>query len=88
MAQKKTEKHNIVGGRIRAARLMQKPPVTQKDLAARVTIYGVPLDRSMIVKMENQDRSVKDFELIAIADCLKVSVDWLFGRESRVVKKR
>lgn len=82
MPEKKTGKPNIIGERIRAARLMQKPPITQKDLAARLTVYGVPVDRSMVVKMENQERSIKDFEIEALSNCLRLPVEWFFGRES------
>lgn len=32
--------------------------------------------------MERQTRQVLDFELVALADALYVSVDWLLGRDS------
>jgi len=32
--------------------------------------------------MEAEKRYVRDYEALAIADCLKVSVAWLFGREA------
>ena len=72
---------NIVGKRIRAARLKGKPPVSQEDLAARLATRGIYFDRSAISRMEAEKRFVRDYEILAIADCLKVSVAWLFGRE-------
>ena len=36
----------------------------------------------MLCNMERQTRQVLDFELVALADALYVSVDWLLGRDS------
>ena len=74
---RKTSNRNIVGRRIRHARLQAKPPISQDDLAGRLARIGVSLDRSAISRIENQDRYVMDYELAAIAKCLKVSTEWL-----------
>ena len=69
---------NAIGRRIRAARLKQKPPVSQEDLAARLAARGVYFDRSAISRMEAQQRFIRDYEIIAIADALKIPVAWFF----------
>ncbi len=70
---------NQVGPRVRLARMKAKPPVSQEDLAGRLAAQGVLLDRSAISRIESQTRYVMDFEAVAIAKCLHVSVAWLFG---------
>lgn len=70
---------NAIGRRIKHARLKQKPPVSQEDLAARLATRGVYFDRSAISRMEAQKRFIRDYEIIAIADALKIPVAWFFG---------
>lgn len=74
---------NLIGPRLRLARLMKKPVVRQKDLLARLEINGLHLSDSAISKIESGNRSVNDFELVALADALNVSVMWLLGRDSQ-----
>ena len=70
---------NVVGKRIRAARLRCKPPVSQDDLAGRLAARGLTLDQTAISRIENHSRYLMDYELIAVAKALKVSVAWLCG---------
>jgi HTH-type transcriptional regulator, cell division transcriptional repressor len=70
---------NIVGRRIRQARLKCSPPVSQDDLAGRLAARGIILDQTAISRVENQTRYLMDYEVAAIAKALKVSVGWLFG---------
>jgi HTH-type transcriptional regulator, cell division transcriptional repressor len=70
---------NVVGKRIRAARLRCKPPVSQDDLAGKLAGRGITLDQTAISRIENQTRYLTDYELIAIAKALKVSVASLCG---------
>ena len=74
---------NIIGKRIREARMRQTPVVSQEDLASRLAAKGVYFDRSAISRMEAEKRFVRDYEALAIADCLRVSIAWLFGREGK-----
>lgn len=79
---KKTRKHparNVVGPRIRKARLGHRPEISQDDLAGRLAAKGILLDRSAISRIESQDRYVMDYEVAAIARSLKVTVAWLYG---------
>jgi len=72
---------NIVGGRMREARLKARPRISQDDLAGRLAAKGIILDQTAISRIESQQRYLMDYELLAIARCLKVSVAWLFGQK-------
>lgn len=72
-------RRNVSGERIRQARTQQR--CTQTDLAARVQVRGVILERDCISRIENGLRMVQDFELRAIASALGVTADWLLGAE-------
>lgn len=72
-------KKNIVGKQIRAARLLEKPHVTQREISARLETYGVYLSDSAIGKIENGTRPVTDIQIAAFAKSLKTTVSFLFG---------
>lgn len=72
-----TGKKNLIGPKIREARIAAKPHLTQAELSARLETLGVHIDRAGISKIENQERIVTDAELVALAKALKVSVPWL-----------
>jgi hypothetical protein len=83
-AMKRTSKEkarNIVGSRVRKARLRWSPSVSQEDLAGRLAAQDVTLDRSAISRIESGERYVMDYEVAALAKCLKTSVAWLFGEK-------
>ena len=73
------EQRNLVGSRIRQARLAGKPKVTLADLSARLEVLGISLSISSIAKIERGERIVTDVQLVALAKALKVSVLWLLG---------
>ena len=54
----------------------------QKDLLTKLQIKGVDINASGLSKLEGQLRYVADFELVALADVLGVSIDWLVGRQA------
>ena len=70
---------NIIGDKARLARERAKPPITQADLAARLQIKGLRIDRATISKIETGYREVTDVEAAAISEALGVSISWLFG---------
>lgn len=70
---------NIIGPRVRKARAKSKPPLTQKELSARVIKYGAAIDRAGIAKIEVGLRYVLDHEVVALAKALGVSVGWLLS---------
>jgi len=52
--------------------------MSQADLAARLTVRGVPFDRASITRIENGKRFLRDYEIRAIAAVLRISAGWLF----------
>ena len=81
---KATAARNLIGHRVRQARLKCSPAVSQEDLAGRLAAQRITIERSGISRIENGTRYLMDYEIAAIARSLKVSVAWLFGEsESR-----
>jgi hypothetical protein len=74
---------NLIGERVRKARLACKPPVTQDDLAGRLAARGISIDQTAVSRIENRTRYAMDYEIVAIAKALKVSVASLFGETGR-----
>lgn len=72
-------KKNICGERIHEARTRQR--LSQADLAARLQIAGIIIERDSVSRIEIGTRFVADYELMILADVLSVSVDWLLGIE-------
>ena len=72
---------NLIGKRVREARLKTKPVVSQDALAGKLAGKGIILDQTAISRIEKQQRYVMDYEAAAIAKCLRVSVAWLYGDE-------
>lgn len=68
---------NIVGRRVAEARGRLAPPLTQDALSGKLARLGIQLDRAAIAKIENNHRHVFDYELKALADALRVDVNWL-----------
>lgn len=71
-------KRNIVGARVREARKLAKPPITQTDLIARLQVLGIAIDQSGLSKLESGQRPVSDIEVAGLAKALGVSILWLF----------
>lgn len=72
-------KKNVCGDRIREARLKQR--ITQADLAARLQVRGIIIERDSISRIEIGTRFVADYELMILSDVLNVSPAWLLGGE-------
>lgn len=68
---------NIIGKRVKEARLSANPIITQQDLCSRLAVLGVNMDRVSVSKIETGDRFVTDYEVLAISEALNVSLDWL-----------
>lgn len=68
-------KKNISGERIREAR--QKKRLSQTDLAARMQVEGIIIERDSISRIEIGTRFIPDYELPIFAKVLNVTVDWL-----------
>lgn len=70
---------NISEDRIHQSRTTQR--ISQADLAARMQVRGVTIEREAISKIETGDRFVTDYELMIFAEVLGVTMDWLLGKE-------
>lgn len=68
---------NIIGTRVKEARNMHKPTLTQENLAAKLELMNIKIDRITISRIESGDRFVADYEVVAMAKALGVSLDWL-----------
>jgi len=66
---------NALGQTIRHAR--EAKGWSQSDLARKLQIYGWDVERTLITKIELRRRCITDYELIAIADVLGISLDEL-----------
>lgn len=71
---------NMVGRRVTAAR--QRLGLYQKDLLAKLQLLNVEMSIPALSLLEGQKRPVTDFELVALAEALGVTVDWLLGQDS------
>lgn len=72
---------NIIADRVRLGRAMQKPPMTQDDLAREINLMGMEITPLIISRIEKNQRHVCDGELVMIARALHVSLNWLCGLE-------
>ena len=72
-------KKNLCGDRIREARLKQR--LSQSDLAARIQVEGITLERDSISRIEIGTRFVTDYELKIFAKVLGVSMEWLTAED-------
>jgi len=68
-------KMNIVGERVKEQRSALN--ISQTDLAARLQVLNVVIEQKAISRIELGERLVTDYELLALAQCLNVSVMWL-----------
>lgn len=65
------------------ARLRRKRGLTQAELQQRCKVAGWPVARSVLAKVERQNRSVSDFELVALALALRVKVGLLLRNHAK-----
>ena len=72
-------KKNICGKRIKEAR--KKLKLSQENLAARLQVEGIILERDSISRIEIGTRFVADYELLALSKILNVSPAYLLGLE-------
>ena len=73
------QQKNAIGEKVRLARMEMNPRVSQEDLSGRLAALGVQITQTSISKIESGSRYVMDYEALAIAKALKVTVAWLFG---------
>lgn len=69
---------NLCGNRVKEARARLK--ITQEDLAARLQVEGITMERDSVSRIEIGTRFVTDYELVVLARVLNVSLEWLQSR--------
>ena len=70
----------MCGSRVRLGRALQKPPITQEDLARRIQLMGYEnMTKRIISQIERNQRHVCDLELMLLSKALNVSMEWLCG---------
>lgn len=70
---------NICGGRVKVARKRMK--LSQADLAARLQLKGVIIERDSVSRIEIGTRFVADYELLALSEILRVTPAYLLGTD-------
>lgn len=68
---------NLCGKNVARLRLTLGSKVSQKDLADRLQIAGLDLEKNAVQRIESGQRFVTDIELRTLAEVLGVSVDEL-----------
>ena len=82
-------KGNLCADRVRLGRALQKPPMTQEDLARKINLMGEEnMTKLIISRIEQNQRHVCDAELRIIAKALGVSMDWLVGDSDEIEIKK
>lgn len=66
---------NLCGDRVREAHASLN--ITQADLAARLQVAGVIMERDSVSRIEIGTRFVTDYELVVLSNVLGVSLEWL-----------
>ena len=70
---------NLCGDRVHEARARLR--LTQSELAAKLQVAGIILERDSISRIEIGTRFVADYELRELSRLLEVSPLWLLGME-------
>ena len=70
-------KKNICGKRVKEARAKLK--LSQENLAARLQVEGINIERDSVSRIEIGTRFVADYELVALCKILGVSLEYLLG---------
>lgn len=71
---------NLIGERLRTLRADKK--ISQRDLAKKLQLIGIDMDKNVITRIETNKRYVTDFELQALKEIFNVSYEYLIdGKE-------
>ncbi len=68
---------NICGARVKEAR--RKLKLSQENLAAKLQLEGVIIERDSVSRIEIGTRFVADYELVALCKILNVTPEYLLG---------
>ena len=70
---------DLCGNRVKEARARLN--ITQTDLAARLQVAGITMERDSVSRIEIGTRFVTDYELAGLGKILGVSMEWLTENE-------
>lgn len=70
---------NIVGENIVALRKMQG--MSQKSLLTKLQVAGTDMSNTSLSQLEGQYRLARDYEVLAVAEALEVSLDEIYRRK-------
>ena len=70
---------NLCGNRVKEAR--ERLKINQADLAARLQVAGITMERDSVSRIEIGTRFVTDYELVVLAKVLGVSMEWMTEQE-------
>ena len=70
-------KKNICGKRLKEAR--KKLKLSQENLAAKLQLEDVAIERDSVSRIELGTRFIADYELLALCKILNVSPEYLLG---------
>jgi HTH-type transcriptional regulator, cell division transcriptional repressor len=85
---RKRASRNIIGTRLKEARRLHSPPLTQDQLSGKLAMEGVQLDRVAIAKIETGTRCVFDYEIRGLSQALNVEPRWLLEGEGPQSSRR
>ena len=68
---------NICGTRVKEARKSLK--LSQEELAAKLQVAGVNIERDSVSRIEIGTRFVADYEILALCKILNVTPEYLLG---------
>ncbi|MEA4815664.1 MAG: helix-turn-helix transcriptional regulator [Lachnospiraceae bacterium] len=75
-----TGEKNLIGARV--VTLRKRNRLSQRDLANKLQLLGMDMDKNVITRIETGKRFVTDFEILALVKVFDVPYEYLFeGKE-------
>lgn len=71
-------RNNIVG--VKIAQIRKNLRISQRELADRLQINGLDIDKNAVQRMESGQRFITDIEVVALAKVLGVTIEELLRR--------
>lgn len=68
---------NLLGPALRNARIAAPGKLRQADIAARLQLMGLDIDRTVVSRIENQQRHLTDIEFLGFLEALRIDFDRL-----------
>ena len=72
---------NLIGERLKELR--KSANLSQRDLARKLQLIGIDMDKNVITRIETNKRYVTDFEIQALKQIFKVGYDYLIDGEMK-----